>query len=186
MLRTSRLARGRNRAGIGAALALAIALASSAAAAPALAQASAAQAQANFKPSRGFGKVYEPIAAIVNAASVLAFATTKLRGAYAASKGGVVALTATMALDHALEGIRVNCIAPGAVRTPMLLASVGDVEADELEDFLDQTAAQHPLGRLIEPEEVAHLTLFLLSDAASAITGGCHRVDNGLLAKLAL
>jgi NAD(P)-dependent dehydrogenase (short-subunit alcohol dehydrogenase family) len=124
--------------------------------------------------------------AIVNTASVLAFASVPLNPAYCASKGGVVALTSAMALDHAREGIRVNCIAPGAVRTPMLHASYGELDQAELEAALEHTADQHPAGRLIEPHEVAQLVAFLLSDDASAITGGCHRVDNGLLTKLAL
>jgi meso-butanediol dehydrogenase / (S,S)-butanediol dehydrogenase / diacetyl reductase len=124
--------------------------------------------------------------AIVNAASVLAFASVPLNPAYCASKGGVVALTSAMALDHARDGVRVNCIAPGSVRTPMLRASYGELDEVELEAQLRQTADKHPTGRLIEPLEVARLVAFLLSSHASAITGGCHRVDNGLLAKLAL
>ena len=86
MLRTSRPARGRNRAGIGSAFALAIALASATAATPALAQAPAAQAQANYKPSRGFGKVYEPIATIANAEA----------GDFAAARGKLPALIAAI------------------------------------------------------------------------------------------
>ena len=72
MLRMSLPARGRNRAGIGSTLALALALAGGAVAAPALAQAPAAQAQPEYKPSRGFGRVYEPVAAIANSAAIVA------------------------------------------------------------------------------------------------------------------
>jgi len=122
--------------------------------------------------------------AIVNTASVQAFASQRTVAAYAASKGGIVSLTTTIALDHAPENIRCNCIAPGSIRTPML-----DMAADL---FLPKNPSQmitdwgkmHPLGRVGKPEEVANLVLFLASDDAAFITGACYRVDGGLLSSL--
>lgn len=122
--------------------------------------------------------------AICNTASVQAFATQKTVAAYAASKGGIVALTMTMALDHAKDGIRVNCIAPGSVRTPMLRKAAEDFFPDDPEAGLRTFGELHPIGFLTEPEDVANLVLFLTSDKARTITGACYRVDGGLLAKL--
>lgn len=126
--------------------------------------------------------------AIVNAASVMAFAGVPGAAAYCASKAAVVALTTVMALDYARENIRVNCIAPGSVRTPLLRsAAVAAVEDEANVDAeMEAWGKLHPIGRLIEPAEVAELVAFLLSDNAKAITGGCFRIDGGLLARLAL
>jgi len=122
--------------------------------------------------------------AIVNAASVLAFVGEPDTFAYCASKAAVVALTTAMALDHAHERIRINCIAPGSVRTAMLDFGISRTSPDDPDAARLAAGEQHPIGRLIEPEEVANLVLFLLSDEASAITGSCHRVDGGLISKL--
>jgi meso-butanediol dehydrogenase / (S,S)-butanediol dehydrogenase / diacetyl reductase len=126
--------------------------------------------------------------AIVNAASVMAFAGQPGSAAYCASKAAIVALTTVMALDHAREGIRVNCIAPGSVRTPLLVnaAIKGTDTEEEAQAELDAWGDVHPIGRLVEPEEVAELVSFLLGDGAAAVTGGCYRVDGGLLSRLAL
>ncbi|PZF86677.1 SDR family NAD(P)-dependent oxidoreductase [Jiangella anatolica] len=123
--------------------------------------------------------------AIVNTASVQAFASMPAVPAYAASKAGVVALTAAAALDHAKDGIRVNCVAPGSVRTPMLRAAAEQYAPDDPERALAEWGAVHPIGFLAEPEDVAALVLFLAGPESRAITGACYRVDGGLLAKLA-
>lgn len=123
--------------------------------------------------------------AIVNIASVQAFATQRGVAAYAASKGALVALTRAMAVDHAAEGIRVNAVCPGSVDTPMLRSAArrfaGDRESD---DLLRDWGAAHPLGRVGRPEEVAELVAFLAGDEASFITGAAYTVDGGLLATL--
>jgi NAD(P)-dependent dehydrogenase (short-subunit alcohol dehydrogenase family) len=100
--------------------------------------------------------------------------------AYAASKAALINLARTMALDHAAEGIRVNCVCPGSVETEMIHEAwrqYGDeVEAREVWE------RKHPLGRIATPEEIARVILFLASDDASFITGVALPVDGGITA----
>ncbi len=122
--------------------------------------------------------------AIVNTASVQAFASQKTVPAYAASKGGVVSLTTTIALDHADDNIRCNCIAPGTIRTPMVDQAADTFGPEDHEGTIAAWGRLHPLGRVGKPEEVANLVLFLASDEAAFCTGGAYRVDGGLLSPL--
>ena len=122
--------------------------------------------------------------AVVNAASIQGMASQKGVAAYGASKGAVIALTRSMALDYAGDGIRVNCICPGSVDTPMLrgnAAAVGDPD-----DVLASWGSTHPIGRVARPIEIARLVVFLLSDQASFITGASYVIDGGLTASLGL
>ena len=118
--------------------------------------------------------------AIVNIASVQAYWSHQGAVAYSASKGGVVAFSRALALDHAREGIRVNAIAPGSVRTPMLLDAARRSNPDDPDAALGVFAQTHPIGRLIEPEDVANVALFLAGDKAGAMTGATVLVDGGL------
>ena len=118
--------------------------------------------------------------AIVNIASVQAYWSHQGAVAYSASKGGVVAFSRALALDHAREGIRVNAIAPGSVRTPMLLDAAQRSNPEDPDAALAVFAQTHPIGRLIEPEDVANVVLFLASDKAGAMTGATVLVDGGL------
>lgn len=115
-------------------------------------------------------------------ASPHAFVTSREIAAYAATKGGQVALMRALALEGAPYGIRVNAVLPGATDTPMLhreAASSGDPEA-----LLATFAAAQPMGRLVQPREVANAAAFLASDAASGITGTCLAADGGLMAAI--
>ena len=97
--------------------------------------------------------------------------------AYCASKGGVVLLTKAMAIDHGRQGIRVNCICPGDVDTPMLPEDAR-MRGLKLQDYL-AGAANRPMGRIGTPEEIAKAVLFLASDDSSFITGVALAVDGG-------
>jgi NAD(P)-dependent dehydrogenase (short-subunit alcohol dehydrogenase family) len=118
---------------------------------------------------------------VVNLASVSGLIGWGGTSVYDATKGGAIALTRALATEYASRGVRVNCVCPGSIRTPMvlnnLLASGADVEAR-----LERTAALHPLGRIGEAAEVAETIVYLLSDAASFVTGAALPVDGGLTA----
>lgn len=99
---------------------------------------------------------------------------------YCASKGAVVNMTRAMALDHGAQNIRVNCICPGDTDTAMLRSEAHQLGQAE-EDFLAQ-AAQRPLQRIGQPEDIAHAALYLASDSAAFVTGAFLVVDGGGLA----
>jgi NAD(P)-dependent dehydrogenase (short-subunit alcohol dehydrogenase family) len=115
--------------------------------------------------------------AIVVTASPHATRTVPDAGAYAASKGGALAVTKAMALEAALTGVRVNAVVPGAIDTPMLRREAA-VSADP-EEQIRRFGAMQPVGRLGRPEEVAEAVLFLASDRAGFITGATLHVDGG-------
>jgi NAD(P)-dependent dehydrogenase (short-subunit alcohol dehydrogenase family) len=123
-------------------------------------------------------------AAIVNVASTQAFATQPEVPAYTATKAAVVAMTRTMAIDHARDGIRVNAVGPGSVDTPMLRYAANIFSPDDPDAAVDAWGESHPLGRVIRPAEVAQVIAFLASDEASAVTGATYMVDGGATAKL--
>jgi NAD(P)-dependent dehydrogenase (short-subunit alcohol dehydrogenase family) len=121
--------------------------------------------------------------AIVLVSSVQGMACQTGVAAYAASKGGLNALTRAMALDHAGHGIRVNAVCPGSVDTPMLRRSADLFKGEgTLEATLLEWGRAHPVGRIASPAEIAEVIAFLLSPAAAFMTGETVRVDGGLLA----
>ncbi len=97
---------------------------------------------------------------------------------YCASKGGVVLMTKAMAIDHATQGIRVNCLCPGDVKTPMLDEDAR-MHGMTWEEYHKQAVAQRPMGRMGTPEEIAKAALFLASDDSSFMTGATLVIDGG-------
>ena len=127
--------------------------------------------------------------AIVHVSSVQGLACQTQAAAYATSKGAVIALTRSMALDFAKDRIRVNAVCPGAVDTPMLRASAAKFAGGRaVDDVLREWGESHPLGkgygRVCTAAEVAEVIVFLLSDRASFMTGAEIKVEGGLLARL--
>jgi NAD(P)-dependent dehydrogenase (short-subunit alcohol dehydrogenase family) len=118
---------------------------------------------------------------IINTSSVEAFYGEMMAAPYATAKAGMLGLTRTVALEYGRRNIRANCICPGAVDTPMLrlMTDVGRWRPEEV-------AARQALGRLIRPEEIANVVLFLASEESSASTGAALVVDAGLTTTLDL
>ena len=118
--------------------------------------------------------------AIVNIGSVLGLVAMKERAAYCASKGGVTMLTKAMAIDHAHENIRVNCICPSIVETELVSGLFSDTSDGR--QARDLRVASLPLGRFGKPGDIAELAVFLASDESSWITGTAIPADGGLSA----
>ncbi|MCE2490377.1 MAG: SDR family oxidoreductase [Anaerolineae bacterium] len=115
---------------------------------------------------------------IVNVSSYAGLVGFPGSAAYCAAKGALVQLTRAMALDHATEGIRVNCVCPGSVRTPM----IEKAWQQHGQGAAELWSEKHPLGRIAEAEEVAEAIYWLASDGASFVTGAALPVDGGITA----
>ena len=122
-------------------------------------------------------------ASVVNVSSVQAVGALPNSVAYVTSKHAITGLTRALAIDHARDNIRVNCVCPGAVDTPMFRSSAQNSEG--LAPLLQEIGQLHALGRIARPEEIAKVIAFLCSDDASFITGGVYLVDGGMTALVA-
>jgi NAD(P)-dependent dehydrogenase (short-subunit alcohol dehydrogenase family) len=123
-------------------------------------------------------KLVERRGSIVNTASIAGLWAIPADAAYCASKAGVVMLTKCMALDGARDGVRVNCVCPGYIQTPMIEGYFADQpDPEEARTFATQL---HPLGRLGDPGDIADAMVYLASDEAGWVTGTALVVDGGL------
>ena len=114
---------------------------------------------------------------IVNMASILGRVAFQNSPAYVAAKHGVVGLTKTAAVEYAKQGLRMNSVGPGFIRTPLISG------LEENQQIRDHLISLHPVGRLGESEEVAELVIWLSSEKASFVTGGYYAIDGGYLAQ---
>lgn len=114
---------------------------------------------------------------VVNNASINAIAGVHGADAYTAAKGGIVSLTRVLAADWGVHGVRVNCICPGPVETPMIAALLGE------EDFHKSMTGSVPMGRVGTAEEIAAVAVFLATPAAAYINGAILPVDGGWSAR---
>jgi len=121
---------------------------------------------------------------IVSTASDAGLVGTAMLSPYCASKGGVVLFTKSLAVEWGAMGIRVNCVCPGVIRTPILDPFLATAQAAgaTAEEVWARMARVHPVGRVGEPEEVGRAVAFLASDEASFITGVALPVDGGFAA----
>ena len=119
---------------------------------------------------------------MVVTASISSFVGAPRWAAYCATKGGVLMLARAMALDHAAEGVRVNCVCPGAVDTPLQAEDLRRRDVP-LEQAIHDDEEAHALGRFARPEEIARAALFLSCDDSSFCTGSALMVDGGLTAQ---
>ncbi len=117
---------------------------------------------------------------IINVSSVIGLVGARNRLAYSASKGAVTLMTKSMALDHAAEQIRVNCICPGIVETELVEKFIS--QAPDPEAVRKQRVALHPIGRFGQPEDIAPMAVYLASDESLWVTGAAFSVDGGFTA----
>lgn len=120
---------------------------------------------------------------VVITGSVNSFVADRQWAAYCATKGGVLMLAKAMALDHAPDGVRVNCVCPGSVDTALQERWLRARSSQPYEEAVAADQAAHPLGRYAEPEEVARAALFLSCDDSRFTTGSAVMVDGGLTAQ---
>jgi NAD(P)-dependent dehydrogenase (short-subunit alcohol dehydrogenase family) len=127
------------------------------------------------------GMIAKGKGAVVNMASINGIRGNNNLIGYSAAKGGIVAMTRSLALDHAEQGLRVNCVCPGTIDTPMVDSTKALYENEA--EAMAMLNAKHPMGRLGQAGEVASVAVFLASDAASYMTGQAVPVDGGRSAK---
>ena len=118
-----------------------------------------------------------PAPCIVNIASTVAYQTVRSALAYSVSKAGLVHLSKLLALELAPHKIRVNCVCPGVVETPIF---DGVMTEQQKQERIEHMAQVHPLGRVGRPEDVAGMVAYLVSDDASWVTGGAFPCDGGI------
>jgi NAD(P)-dependent dehydrogenase (short-subunit alcohol dehydrogenase family) len=118
---------------------------------------------------------------ILNLASIASLIGLEDRFAYSMSKGAVLTMTRSIAVDYIKEGIRCNCVCPARVHTPFVDGYLRNTYPGREDEMFKVLSEYQPIGRMAEPEEVAALALYLCSDEASFITGQAYPIDGGVL-----
>jgi len=118
---------------------------------------------------------------ILNLASIASLIGLVDRFAYSMSKGAVLTMTRSIAVDYIQQGIRCNCVCPARVHTPFVDGYLRDSYPGREQEMFQKLSEYQPIGRMAEPEEVAALALYLCSDEASFITGQAYPIDGGVL-----
>jgi len=119
---------------------------------------------------------------VINTASVQGLQSAPMVSAYAATKGGILSLTQQLALDYAVDNIRVLAVNPGAIDTPLLAEAI-EASDEDPGKMRQHMADIHPIGRMGQPEDIGRAVRFMASDEASFMTGSWVNVDGGLMAK---
>lgn len=132
-----------------------------------------------FNLSKAFlpGMIARRSGSIVNMASIGGLVAVRERLAYCMTKFAVVGLTKSMALDHARDGVRINCICPGRVETPFVAARLR--EYPDPKRAYEEMCATQPMGRMGRPEEIAAAAVYLASEEAAFVTGAAFTIDGG-------
>ena len=120
---------------------------------------------------------------IVNIASVAGQVAVPRRFAYGTTKGAVISMTQSTAMDFVDQGIRCNCICPGTVESPFVEAYLNKYHQGEIEETRAQLHARQPIGRMGRPDEIAPLALYLASDESGFVTGSQYTIDGGWTAR---
>jgi NAD(P)-dependent dehydrogenase (short-subunit alcohol dehydrogenase family) len=118
---------------------------------------------------------------ILNMASIVSLIGVADRFAYAMSKGAVLTMTKSIAIDYVKHNVRCNCICPARVRTPFVDGFVAKNFPGREQEVLEELSSYQPMGRMATPAEVAHLALYLCSDEAAFVTGQAYPIDGGVL-----
>jgi 2-keto-3-deoxy-L-fuconate dehydrogenase len=127
------------------------------------------------------GMIQQKSGVILNMASVAASVGIPDRFGYSMTKGAIKSMTQSVAKDYIHQGIRCNCISPGRVHTPFVDGFIAKNYPDNQAEMFAKLSATQPIGRMAQPQEIAHLALYLCSDEAAFITGCDYPIDGGFL-----
>lgn len=127
------------------------------------------------------GMIQQKSGVILNMASVAASVGIPDRFGYSMTKGAIKSMTQSVAKDYIQQGIRCNCISPGRVHTPFVDGFIAKNYPDNQAEMFAKLSATQPIGRMAQPQEIAHLALYLCSDEAAFITGCDYPIDGGFI-----